>query len=571
MGRPRKMTPEDARKILEELASRCPVRRFINELSTDTQRDILFNQAVYNLVDSANQGGKTTTAIVDCAAKARGIHPGVPWFGPVKILVIVPSRAQASAIWGKRLLECSDIRAKVTSASGAEVDLSREPLIPKGEIAGVSYSVSPQGKYPGKITLKNGSEIIMFLSGATKGWERLQGIAFDLCYRDEAVGNEDLGNEVFPRLLAAQTAVQKGLRPWGGSIMWVATATLINTEFEAFRQRCIDAVPGYKRFWIDPKENPGVSVEVREGMRASMSDHAAAVRLDGTAGAMDDVVIFRHQLDQDRHRMSVPYTPTPQDNIWVGWDPGWDHPFGLVFAAISPDNPMRLTVWKAINGRKRTLDHIANEIATTLNGRMVEAFVFDPAAKKTEHSRGTSVAYQMEQLLDQMGVRAYRGILYGRNRYEDTIPAMARYFDPSPNDKTVEPLIRIAGDPATGFNGCGQVWEQLCKYRRKPTTTQLRGHNIHKHDDEFVDLIRYIISREPSWSARPPNHPNSVPMAEAELTLRPAASKPDPLAIHPDMPDDVKLHRMRLQESSRSIGSLMGTGPRSLGTGYLNW
>lgn len=571
MARPKKLTPEQARLVLAELESRCPVRRFMNELCTDTQRDILTNQSTYNLVDSANQGGKTTTAIVDCAAKARGIHPAFPWYGPVKILVIVPSRAQAATIWGKRLLDASDIRAKVKSASGVEIDLSREPLIPKGEIESHSWSVSPQGRYPGLIKLKNGSEIVLFLSGASKGWERLQGIAFDLCYRDEAVGNEDLGNEVFPRLLAAQTAVQRGHRPWGGSIMWVATATLINKEFEDFRQRCVEGKPGYKRFWIDPKENPGVSVEVREGMRDSMSEHAAAVRLDGTAGAMDDVVIFRHQLDSDRHRMAEPYEPSPLDNIWVGWDPGWDHPFGLLFMAVSPDNPMRLTVWKAINGRRRTLDHIANEIATTLDGRMVEAFVFDPAAKKTEHSRGQSVAYQMEQLLDQMGVRSHRGILYGRNRYEDTIPAMQRYFDPSPQDRSVEALIRIGGDHPTQFNGCGQVWEQLCKYRRKVDTSQLRGHNIHKHDDEFVDLIRYIISREPSWCHRPPNHRKSIPMAHAELTLRPAPSKPDPLAITADMPDDVKIHRMRLQESSRSIGTLMGPGRRQLGTGYLNW
>jgi len=579
-GRPKtraaKVAPEQARALLAELKAKDPARRFINEFATETQKGVLSCTATYTLVGAGNQSGKTTVAIVDCAAVLRGIHPHKPWFGPLSVLIIVPSRAQAAGIWGKRLLERSDIRQQVTLPSGKAFDLAQVPLIPDNEIDKIVWAYSPQGKYPGYCKLKNGAEFRIALSGDSGSWERVQGFTYDAVYRDEAVGNENLGDELLLRLSAAQTAVQNGTRPWGGSIMWVATATLVNDEFEAYMDRCQKGVPGHQMFWINPKENPAVSMEVRESMRASMSEHAASVRLDGTAGAIDDVVIFRHQLDRTRHVLTEPYVPSPQDNLWIGWDPGWDHPFGLLFCAISPGSPLQIKVWRAVNGRKVTLDQIANVIASTLDGRMAEAFVFDPASKKTEHSRGESVAYQMEKLLDQMGVRSYRGIIYGRNRYEDTLPHMQRYLDPDPGNKDATPLIVLNPDAPwedQPTNGCGQVYEQLSKYRRRPTTVGAanRGHNIHKHDDEFVDLLRYIASRQPAWAQREPNVRKHAPFLRADGPKIRASIPADPLAITPGMSDDEKIHRQRLKESGRNIEQFMPGGLRSMPTARLGW
>jgi hypothetical protein len=562
---------------LADIKAKDPVRRFIDEFASGTQRQVLASTATYTLVTTANQGGKTTVAVVDCAAVLRGIHPHKPSFGPISVLIIVPSRAQAAGIWGKRLLDRSDIRQQVTLPSGKLFDLAQVPLIPANEIDKIVWAYSPQGKYPGYCKLKNGSEFRIALSGDSGSWERVQGFTYDAVYRDEAVGNENLGDELLLRLSAAQTAVQKGTRPWGGSIMWVATATLLNDEFEAYKDRCHKGLPGHQLFWINPNENPAVSMEVRESMRGSMSEHAAAVRLDGTAGAVDDVVIFRHQLSRERHVLKESYVPTPQDNIWVGWDPGWDHPFGLLFCAVSPENPLQLRVWRAVNGRKVTLDQIANTIAMTLDGRMAEAFVFDPAAKKTEHSRGESVAYQMEKMLEQMGVRSYRGTLYGRNRYEDTLPLMSRYLDPDPGNKTAEPLIVMNPDEPwedQATNGCGQVFEQLSKYRKKQTITGAsnRGHNIHKHDDEFVDLLRYIASRQPAWAHREPNIRKTAPFLRAAgPKVQAAPRKHDPLAITPDMDEATRVHRLRLQESSRSLEKFVDGGMNMMPMGRLGW
>ncbi len=567
----RNLSPEEAQAILEELQSRCPVRAFINNLATVTQKEILQRSSTYTLVTSSNQGGKTTTAVVDCAAVLRGIHPFKPWCGPVKVLIVVPSRVQAAGIWGQRLTVKSEIRHTIMSKANVEVNLAEVPLIPQGEIADIRMTHAPQGDYPGFIKLKNGSEARIALSGDPNGWQRLQGMPFDMIYRDEAVGNQDLSDELLPRLVVAQTSVQQGKRPWGGEMLWVATSTLVNDEFEAYKERCENGAPGHGIHWINPNENPAVSMEVRTAMLGNMSEDAGKIRMLGTADAIDDVLIFRNQLDAKRHRLVDVYEPSPQDNIWIGWDPGWDHPYGLVFAAISPNNPQQLIVWKTVIERKKTIDHTANIIASTLDGRMAEAFVFDPASKKTEHSRGESLAYQMEKLFEQMGIKSHRGILYGRNRYEDTLPAMQRYLDPTPDDKKADPLIKIAGDSPENPTGCDRAWEQLLKYRRKPNVRSDRGYNIHRKDDELVDVIRYIISRVPFWCRREPNIARHTSLSHASVILAPEPTAPDKLLITPDMSKDMQIHIARLRESSRLIEDRFSDGVQRLGTGRLGF
>lgn len=556
MGRHKKLTTEQAKILLAEIQASDPGLRFVNDFASKTQREVMQSDALYKLATGGNQSGKTTTAIVDCSLILRGKHPDKPWFGPVSVLIIVPSRAQASGIWSKRLLEASDIRHKITTPSGVEVDLSHMPLIPRNEIEHVTMAYSPQGKYAGYFKLKNGSECRVYLSGDPNGWQRVQGFPYDAIYRDEAVGHNNLGKELTLRLSAAQTSVQNGSRPWGGYMLWVATETLVNDEFQQYKDRCEKLVPGHRKFWIAPSENPAVSMEVRDSMRVTMSAEDASIRLDGFSGAMDEVVIFRHQLDKARHILPVPYEPKPEDNIWIGWDPGWDHPFGLVFAATTPDAPMQLKIWRAEFGRKMTLDAIANRIATVLDGRMAEAFVFDPAAKKTEHSRGMSLSGQMEQLLTQMGVKSYRGVLFGRNRYEDTLPHMMRYLDPDPEDKTVAPLIVLnpevadLEDDLNQSNGCGRVWEQLSKYRkREGATAAARGYNIHKHDDEAVDLLRYLASRSPVWCKRDPNYRRSHHVESAHLVTPGSQIRPAPAL--PSTPYEMHLAMSRARRPSR--------------------
>lgn len=544
-----KLSPEVARKRLAELRASDPVRQFMDNLATETQREILSCQETYVLVTSANQGGKTTVAIVDCAATLRGIHPFQQWCGPVKVIVVVPSRAQAASIWGARLLTGSEIRKTITTPSGKSVDLATRPLIPANEVETISWAYSPQGKYPGKLILKNGSEMIVVLSGDVNSWKRLQGIAADKVYRDEAVGNEDLGNELNPRLLVSQTQASRGDRPWGGRVMWVATNTLINEEFEAYKRRCEDNEAGHRLFWINPNENPAVSMEVRAMMRGTMSDEAAAIRMDGTGNAVNDVLIFRNQWKTTRHVLPTVYEPDPMDNLWIAWDPGIKSAFGLVGACQSRENPLQIKVCRAWTEKRQTIDYQAEIIREWLDGRTLEGIVYDPAANKTEYNRGQSIYSLLANLLEKMGIKIIRGFLAGRNRYEDTIPLMQRYFDPDPHSKSCPPLVVINPESPDNPTGTGELINQLMRYRFKNAQTQnLKGAAIYRTDTDLVDPLRYLISRQPAWAQRDPNHRRHATFAAGAYPL-PENPMMGPLDDDPTLPEDIRIHRQRLRES----------------------
>lgn len=545
----KQLSKKEAQDKLNLIRAKDPVRRFLDELASPTQREILSAQDDYVLVTSANQGGKTTVAIVDCAAVLRGIHPFQPWFGPVDVAVVVPSRAQAASIWGKRLLECSEIQKSVVLPNGEKFDLSQVPLIPKHEIAKIDWAYSPQGKYPGKLKLKNGSEMVVILSGDPNSWKRLQGVKKHKVYRDEAVGSEDLGNEINPRLLVAQTAARRGDIPWGGRVMWVATATLINDEFEKYKENCEKAVPGYKMFWINPNENPAVSMEVRERMRATMSDDAAAIRLDGSSGAIDSVLIFNHLFSKKRHVLPEVYEPKEEDNLWIAWDPGFKHPFGLVGACISPQNPLQIKVVKCWSEKRTTLDHQANIIAEWLDGRVLEGLVYDPAASKSDYQKGKSIFSQLLDLLNQMGVHITRGFLQGRNRYEDTIPLVQRYLSPDPTNYKVDPLIVINPDSPELQTGCGELVGQIMRYRFKEGQAgTLAGAAVHRIGDDLIDPMRYLISRMPAWAKREPNVRKYQTFAASAYPLTPERIMGE-LDESADMDEERRMHIQRLKES----------------------
>lgn len=560
------MTPEQAREMLAERRAADPVVRWFTDCMGKSLKEATESLALYRLLIAANQSGKTTHMMCETAAFVRGKHPVRKWYGPVKMLVVVPSRAQAAGVWGKRLLDASEIRREVLSPTGKPIDLSTLPLIPKDEILQIVWSYSPMGRYPGMIRLRNGSELYMALSGDRKSFQRIAGFTFDAIARDESIGNDDLGSELMLRLAAAQSDPK---RPLAGWYLWGFTETTINDEAANFRERCEKGDHRHAAFKILPGENPAVTMDVRNSMRSTMSAEEAAIRLDGTASAVTDILIFRHQWSTERHVLPENYEPGPQDSLWLGYDPGWDHNFGLLFCAIRPETPYTLNIVRFVSERHRTLDYVANLVATWLDGRFLEALVCDPAAKKTEHSRGKSMAYQIEELLGQMHVTMKRGIIYGRNRYEDTIPAVQRWLDPDPGNRLAAPRILV--NPTSP--GCGKFVEQMCKYRRKDAALDAKKHySIHAHDNEGCDLIRYIVSREPSWTEREPNVARSIPFRSANaMPSQPAPNRPDPLADDKSLSEEVRVHRQRLRESSRLVGSMQGNTLPRMPTGRSNW
>jgi hypothetical protein len=496
-----KLTAAQARAMLALMDRRDPVRQWAERLGPTTRR-CAESPTLYRLVNGGNQVGKTTYAIWECAAILRGIHPWKPSFGPLKVLIVVPYRLTAVAVWGKRLLESSELPG----------DLGSLPFIPPDEVEKVYWNYSGSGKAPGRIVLKNGSEAYFAWSASESMWEGIQGIMFDYVFRDEAVGNQKLGPELYMRLIRAR---DNNAKPWAGGILWVGTPTLQNEEYEEFQRNCHAQKADYAEFFIAPEENTSISMATREDMRDTMSDEDAAVRLDGGASEADRRRIYRRQWSDDRHVAAEDYEPSPTDNLWIAFDPGIGHPAGILCAAIREDSPRTIRVVRFYCHKDQPLTYHVACMRDWLAGRDAEGLVVDPKAF-TRESTGKSIVTQITEAITDgsAGFRVRRGIIRGRNGHWEGINQVREYLDPRPGDPTAPPLVQI--NPLSP--GCGLLRYQLTSYRGREETKYTGPHGVVKKNDEGPDCLRYLITVGPYYEPRGAQ--------AARLTPVPAAPEP---------------------------------------------
>lgn len=542
-----KMTPETARKIIELRKSQDPLEFY---QPTGTQQEFHNSLARRRLICGPNRSGKSCAATAELAMILRNKHPARKPYGQLTIIQFTVSRQQAAQVIGKKLLQQSELKGPC----------KEKPMIPPWEIAEVGWQKVGM-RVPYQITMKNGNKLIFAWSGQDDVWQRIAGMRLDGAFIDEDAGTEELFEELYPRLLDASSDKEAG---WGGFIVWAATNTSYSPAFEAFSERAAKGVADHAMFQIQPQENPAVSMEARNELRAVMSDEAARIRLDGSLSAAGTNLIFP-QFDHRRH-LTADYEPSEQDNLWVGWDPGSKDDYGLMCCAVSQDNPMTVRVIDFFHEKRTTLDHQAQVLADWLEGRTLEGLIVDPSANKTEYSRGKPVIDLFKEILfGQLKVKTERGVLIGRNRLEDTVPLVRRYLDPDPDNRTVRPLL-LFNERAKYAADC------IAKARLKNGAHKIAFNTIDGKNLESFDLVRYILSRQPHWCHRPPNT-RTYQIVKASAIPKAPSPQQDPFAITADMPDDLKLHRMRLRESTRVMESFgaTGNGGRSITTRFMDW
>lgn len=491
------------------------------------------SDALYRMLAANNQVGKTTGVQVEAVRMLRGKHPFKPWFGPVRILIVVPSRAQAAVVWGQRLLEKCELAGEIGSY----------PWIPKHEVKKVYNAYSPVGPYPGSIHLKNGSSAYIVLSGDKNSWKRIEGMTFDYIFRDEADGNENLGDELQLRILKAQGSAEK---PWAGGILWGFTSTKINDEAEAFTKRCQEgvktAVGRHEYFFIEAHENPAVSMEAREALRSVMSEEAFKVRGIGRWTAADNERIYARYWNEDIHVRKTPYVIQPNDNLWIVYDPGWRHPCGIGCFAINQKQPQKLILCRFYCYKYGTRQEHLGSMAEWLSGRTAVALVCDPAILKTESS-GRSYFSAMNEELEGHGVRLYRDMTVGRNRNEDGIPLVIDYLEKG--------LIEV--DPEG--QGCQDYIGQMLAYRYEKDKEGNLTAVIHKKKDEAPDITKYLTSKRPYW-ADYGDHRAAVDQIAKPIEAGVPLSAED------------QLHRARLMMSQQLIDDLDDGGATPLGVSF---
>lgn len=504
---------------------------------TATQKLFWDCRALTQLLEGLNQSGKTMTNLVKAAAIFRGVHPGypVPEGRKLKVLFICPTRKQANAVFYKRLFQDCEIPDAPGYAS-----LAGKPLIPANEIVNGRPKTQEVGMtVPIYCKLINGNEAYFIWSDSPKTWEAIQGITgLDLAVFDEDAGAVDLLNEVKARQLKSRSDAALG---WGGMTLWSATPTTGSEALDNVREMCLqcDAQGDhrmYQRFVIAKGENPAVSEAALAEFSSSMTSDEADIRVHGVSSRLDTMKIYP-RLDYDRHVAGSCHVVSPSDNIWVVFDPGWAHPFGMLVFVVTAGRPNAIRLvqfWAATKTERR---EIVRDLACWLDGRFVEAIVVDPAANSDKGGVGQTTKQQLAELLDEFKVVSRQGILNGQNRHDHGIPLVEQWIDEG----------RIIFDPATDDNGMARCWTEMVKYRKKKGPDG-RVTGVFKEHDEAPDCIRYGVTRQPCYYTQPSNLPTGV-----AAQLRGAPADPDEQMT----PWERELEQ-RKQNSMRAIDEMRG-------------
>lgn len=531
---PRKLSKEEALKIRQKRDAEDPCLHYVAPATLQRASEC---KARYIAVHAPNRVGKTSWMQYVTVSILRGKNKNWQHFGPVKILLIVPKRAQAAKIWGDRLLKKSNL-------FGA---MHNKPWIPKREIKKVVNAFSPAGPYPGLIEMNDGSSLMTILSGDPNSWKGIEGMDFDLIVRDEVAGNENMGNELPSRLLDSRTRYLRGVQPWGGIVLWGATETKHNTEWLEFKQRCIEGVVDHVYFRPTPEEADAyISMEARAEMKTTMSAASYRIRGEGTLDAGDLVRIFVQQWDDKRHIMAKDHVIQPDDNIHIAWDPGVEHPTGIVISVVTRDAPNQIKVIKVFEHSNETCDYDAECIHSVVLGRRIAAIAYDWAAKAS-HRHAPSLLNTFISVLDAKGILPMAGYIQADKRVQPGIDSMRHYMDPNPFDKTATPLLVLSPSQESG---CQLLRSEIIGYCKTEPTPGSPGKIVKKNDDA-LDALRYQIRTLPYWSAA---YACGLPrfQATSPLVLPPTAIS---LSATPTTPDEQR-ERLSRQLANRNRNSV---------------
>ena len=464
---PPKLTKEQALAIKAKWDAVDPVLHYTPPVTLGRASE---SKSRYIAVFTANQVGKTAWMQWVAASVLRNKNANWVNTRPIRILLVIPSRAQAADVWGNRLLKACTLYGPY----------GKHPWIPNREIKKVTNSHSPAGPYPSKITMKNGNELVVILSGVPNSWKALEGMTFDMVIRDEVAGTENLGDEIQPRLLASRTRALNGEQPWGGVMLWSATETKYNEEWLAYKQRCMDAIVDHVYFKPEPEEAAAyISMAAREEMRKSMSANSYKIRGAGSLDAGDLVRLFVKQWDDKRHLLPVDYEVRDDDNLIVGWDPGVHHPTGIVIGALNREQPNQLKIVKCFRHTNETIHYDVECLHSFLLGRKISAFVYDWAAKNS-HKHAPSLLHAMMAAMEGKGYTPMAGFIQADKRVEPGIDTVRHYLDPNPFDATVSPLLTL--NPSQD-SGCQMLRSEIMGYCKTEPTATSPGKVVKKNDD----------------------------------------------------------------------------------------
>ena len=451
-------------------------------------------------VEGMQRSGKTSTGIASICAYARGIHPAKPWFGPVRCLISIATRAQSATEWGPRLV--GTYNGIYGEGSGCRLynrddpSMRERPFIPPEEIKSVTAVPCPAGRSVSHITLTNGSEMWIILGDDPNSWKAAESTSFDAILIDEAIGDATMAGTLYTRLGDAIQLDLDGVRPGAGWMMRTFTEFVANMEISQFRRKCENpAEKDFALYRLKVDDNPACRTSARKVLAHTMSKKEAQKRVFGTRNASEDTRIYGAQYSSARHLLAEPYEWGNADNVFLCIDPGWTNPLGVTVAAMGPENPERLIFTAYFSSTVTLLKEVLPLVREYLGGRSVAYVAYDPAANQTQKNTGHPLIDDYITWFDECNIEVTGDFLAGHNRHDPTIQQVQDWLDPTPWDKTSPP--RVVFDPYGP--GMELAIEELENYHRDPKTGQ-----VYKKDDTFPDCLRYTITIDPVYE-RPAN------------------------------------------------------------------
>lgn len=459
------------------------------------QRRALQSRKRYRLIRGVNRGGKTAHNAFELAAAARRIHPTRTTSINGLYLLFAPHRDQINDPWAKKLLKDSELMNLDAAV----------PFIPAGEIESSHYTHGAGVPTLKEIILKNGNRIVCFPSNTKDVWKKIEGKGMVLgIVADEAVGGLQFITECATRLLDANSHPVVVREAGGGWFLWGATQNKDNPALDQLVDQVLadpEKYSDYEVFTLTPEDNPAISKDERQKLRLLMTDDEFEVRMQGTATTGGQMAVFP-QWDDKLHWLTTPHVPSPTANYWVGYDPGTNYT-GMLVACLERDRPLTLRVVRCWQLARSTIENDLLMLRDWLQGRFLEGFIYDQAARKIEKT-GESVIGRLKRLSMIKGydIQVKRGFNFGRSRYEDSVPVLRHYLRPNAMDATVPPLLSVNADEASG---CAVLRRQIMYTHFTENAHDLKESNISKGNDHVSDALRYLCSMRPAWVDRGAN------------------------------------------------------------------
>lgn len=440
-------------------------------------------QAEYHLANQfiaafigGNRSGKTTAGVVDDIIQAVDVESLPPWLQPYKR-------------WQGEFYCRIVVPDLVSTLEGVLLPTIRS-WVPKEQLYRGSWDRAYDGRRR-RLTFKNGSWFD-FLTH-TMELDQFAGAALHRVHFDEEPpGNK--GRQIF------NESIMRTI-DYGGEVRFSMTPLFgLSWTYHELTTRGVprddDEV---KTVTVDMDDNPHLDEKTKKRVLKGLSESERMSRKSG---------LFVHfagkvfpQFDRDAH--IVPYEPVPVDDqgnttvpIYVGIDPGIDHPTAVVWAWV--DARDRMVVFKTVKVSDATVGQICSMIAAINEEHNIHPhfYVVDPSAKNRNQVTGRSLQMEFADhgLVPMLGQNDRRA---GINRMRE----------------------RLESDRLVVQADCEDLVQEFEEYRwKKPNNTDEatagREEPI-KLNDDLLDALRYVVMARPHAADDQEPEDHIPPMARA--------------------------------------------------------